>query len=68
MIVLPRTCGSESSPPPEIAVLFAMFLTVQKRDGSLPRQEVDVTTWLLGVLIILSVGILIAHLIDAMRS
>jgi hypothetical protein len=43
-------------------------LTVQKYKGSLPRQEVDVSTWLLSFLVILSVGILIAHVIDAMRS
>ena len=45
-----------------------MPLTVHKQEGSLPRQEVDVSTWLLIFLVILSVGILIAHAIDAMRS
>jgi hypothetical protein len=45
-----------------------MFLTVQEHEGSLPRQEVDVSTWLLGFLVVLSVGILVAHVIDAMRS
>jgi hypothetical protein len=45
-----------------------MPLTVHKQLGSLPRREVAVSTWLLIFLIVLSVGILIAHAIDAMRS
>jgi hypothetical protein len=55
-------------PPLKIAVPCAMPLTVHKQLGSLPRREVAVSTWLLIFLIVLSVGILIAHAIDAMRS
>jgi hypothetical protein len=61
-------CGGESSAAAEIASRCVMFLTVQKQEGSLPGQEVDVSTWLLGFLVVLSVGILVAHVIDAMRS
>jgi hypothetical protein len=64
----PRICGSESSAAAQIAVLGAIFLTVQYQECSLPRQEVEVSTWLLSFLVIVSVGILIAHAIDAMRS
>ena len=64
----PPRCGSESSAAAQIAVLGAIFLTVQYQECSLPRQEVEVSTWLLSFLVIVSVGILIAHVIDAMRS
>jgi hypothetical protein len=52
----------------EIDVFGWLFLTVRGRARSTPWLETNVITWLLVLLIAVSVAILIAHAIDAMRS
>jgi len=64
-----RNSYLESSAQAEINNLGWLFLTVHERTRSIQRLEASVLfNWLVVILIGVSVAVLIAHAIDAIRS